>query len=96
MQRFVTVKDQEQAFTLLSYGLPEYELKLDGKGTLALTLLRCIGTLAADKLITRPGGKSGWHNDTPDAQCQGVHMFRYALFPQAPAASEEEDREAAI
>jgi len=92
MQRFVTIKDQEKAFTLLSYGLPEYELKPDGKGTLALTLLRCVGTLAADKPITRPGGKSGWHNDTPDAQCQGTHAFRYALFPHSANAltSDEE------
>ena len=44
-------------------------------------MLRCVGTLAADKPITRPGGKSGWHNDTPDAQCQGSHTFRYAIFP---------------
>ncbi|MDH3251508.1 MAG: hypothetical protein OEM41_01885, partial [Ignavibacteria bacterium] len=48
---------------------------------LALTLLRCVGTLAGEHLITRPGGKGGWHNDTPDAQCAGVHIFRYALLP---------------
>ncbi|MBV6505624.1 MAG: Mannosylglycerate hydrolase [Syntrophorhabdaceae bacterium] len=81
MQRFVTVKNDDRALTLLSYGLPEYELKLDGKGTLALTLLRCVGLLAGENLITRPGGKSGWHNGTPEAQCLGTHTFRYAIFP---------------
>jgi len=81
MQRFVTVKDDDKALTILSYGLPEYELKLDGKGTLALTLLRCVGLLAGENLITRPGGKSGWHNETPEAQCLGTHTFRYAIFP---------------
>jgi len=81
MQRFVTVKGKTTALTVISYGMPEYELKLDGKATVALTLLRCVGLLAGDDLITRPGGKSGWHNETPDAQCQGAHMFRYALFP---------------
>jgi alpha-mannosidase len=81
MQRFVTVKGHDKALTLLSYGLPEYELKLDGKGTLALTLLRCVGLLAGENLITRPGGKSGWHNETPEAQCLGTHTFRYAIFP---------------
>jgi alpha-mannosidase len=91
MQRFVTVQDAKAAFTLLSYGLPEYELKLDGKGTLALTLLRCVGTLAADKPITRPGGKSGWHNETPDAQCPGTHTFRYALFPHASNGTASDD-----
>jgi alpha-mannosidase len=84
MQRFVTVCGKDRSLTLLAYGLPEYELNLDGKGTLALTLLRCIGTLAGDDLITRPGGKAGWDNETPDAQCQGVHSFRYALLPHGP------------
>ena len=84
MQRFVTVSGKDRSLTLLAYGLPEYELKLDGKGTLALTLLRCVGMLAGDDLITRPGGKAGWDNDTPDAQCQGVRSFRYALLPHGP------------
>jgi alpha-mannosidase len=96
MQRFVTVKDREKAFTLFSYGLPEYELKLHHKGTLALTLLRCVGTLAADKPITRPGGKAGWHNDTPDAQCQGRHTVRYGILLHSSAGiqGEEERNEA--
>ena len=96
MQRFVTIRDKERAFTLLSYGLPEYELKLDGKGTLALTLLRCVGTLAADKPLTRPGGKAGWHNDTPDAQCPGSHTMRYAvlLHSSTGIATEEERNKA--
>jgi mannosylglycerate hydrolase len=81
MQRFVTVKDGEKALTIFSYGLPEYELKPDGKGTMALTLLRCVGLLAGENLITRPGGKAGWHNETPEAQCLGTHTFRYAIFP---------------
>ncbi len=84
MQRFVTVSGKDRSLTLLAYGLPEYELKLDGRGTLALTLLRCVGRLAGDDLITRPGGKAGWDNDTPDAQCQGIHSFRYALLPHGP------------
>ena len=84
MQRFVTISGKDRSLTLLAYGLPEYELKLDGRGTLALTLLRCVGRLAGDDLITRPGGKAGWDNDTPDAQCQGIHSFRYALLPHGP------------
>jgi alpha-mannosidase len=84
MQRFVTVRGTSRALTVLAYGLPEYELKLDGKGTIAVTLLRCVGLLAGDDLLTRPGGKSGWHNETPDAQCPGTHTFRYALLPHAP------------
>jgi alpha-mannosidase len=81
MQRSVTVKVGKTAATLFGYGLPEYELKYNSHGTLALTLLRCVGLLAGDDLITRPGGKGGWHNETPDAQCLGEHTFRYAFFP---------------
>ncbi len=81
MQRFVAVADDRTSFTLLTEGLPEYELLPGGKGTLALTLLRCVGLLAGEDLITRPGGKAGWHNETPDAQCPGTHVFRYALLP---------------
>ncbi len=83
MQRFITVRDKTRALTVMSYGLPEYELKLDGKGTVALTLLRCVGLLAGENLLTRPGGKSGWHNETPDAQCPGTHTFRYAILPHS-------------
>lgn len=90
MQRFVTVRGTSRALTILAEGLPEYELKLDGRGTIAVTLLRCVGLLAGDDLLTRPGGKAGWHNETPDAQCPGTHTFRYAVLahsPDEPAAS---------
>jgi alpha-mannosidase len=40
-------------------------------------------------LITRPGGKAGWHQETPEAQCPGKHVFRYGLLPHA--AGEMED-----
>ncbi|MGB2960191.1 MAG: glycoside hydrolase family 38 C-terminal domain-containing protein, partial [Bacteroidota bacterium] len=90
MQRFVAVKDKRDALLLFSHGLPEYELSEDGKGTLALTLLRCVGLLAGGDLITRPGGRAGWYNETPDAQCQGTHTFRYALLPCS--AAEFDDR----
>jgi len=85
MQRFVSVAGASRALTLFACGLPEYELKLDGRGTLALTLLRCVGLLSGDDLLSRPGGKAGWHNETPDAQCQGVHTFRYGILPHGPA-----------
>jgi alpha-mannosidase len=84
MQRFVGVRDQRHGMVLFTDGLPEYELLLDGKGTIALTLLRCVGLLAGEDLSTRPGGKAGWHNETPDAQCQGTQRFRYALLPTPP------------
>jgi alpha-mannosidase len=87
-------KTQQPGFgaALLASGLPEYELKLNSKGTLALTLLRCVGLLAGDDLITRPGGKGGWHNETPDAQCPGEHTFRYAFFPHEGGEIEMTER----
>jgi len=39
----------------------EYELLLDGKGTIALSLLRCVGLQARARPSTR-GEKAGWHN----------------------------------
>lgn len=81
MQRFVTVRDEQKSFTLMVKGLPEYELKLDQPGVLALTLLRCVGKLSGRDLITRPGGAAGWWNETPDAQCPGKHTFEYSVFP---------------
>jgi alpha-mannosidase len=81
MQRFVTIRDEKKSFTVITRGLPEYELKLDQSGVLALTLLRCVGKLSGRNLITRPGGAAGWWNETPDAQCQGTHTFEYAVLP---------------
>jgi mannosylglycerate hydrolase len=88
MLRFVGLGDEGNGFTLFADGLPEYELSSDDKGTLALTLLRCVGLLGADGLITRPGGKGGWHNETPEAQCPGAHRFRYALLLHSPREHE--------
>ena len=81
MQRFVAAADGKRGLLVLTDGLPEYELRLDRPRSIAVTLLRCVGLLAGEDLITRPGGKAGWHNETPDAQCAGVHTFRYGLMP---------------
>lgn len=83
MQRFVTVRDNKKGFTLITKGLPEYELKLAEPGVLALTLLRCVGKLSGRDLITRPGGAAGWWTLTPEAQCHGDHTFEYSIMPHA-------------
>jgi mannosylglycerate hydrolase len=85
MQRFVAVRNARRAFVVLADGLPEYELLPDPNGTLAITLLRCVGLLAGEDLITRPGGKAGWHNETPEAQCPGRHTFRYTALSLSAA-----------
>jgi mannosylglycerate hydrolase len=81
MQRFVTIEDEAGGATILADGLPEYELVHDSGGIVALTLLRCVGELAREGLLKRPGGQSGWRNATPEAQCPGRHTFRYAFLP---------------
>lgn len=85
MQRGVTVMDDTHGLTIASEGMPEYELKAEEPGTLALTLLRCVGLLSGGDLLTRPGGESGWVTDAPEAQCLGSHTFRYAIIPHTRA-----------
>ena len=90
MHRFVTVEDESAGATVISDGLPEYELKQNG--VLALTLLRCVGELSRGNLMMRPGGYGGWLNSTPEAQCPGTHHFRYAFLPHGPEWPQRLDR----
>ncbi len=84
MQRLVNVEDTVKGATLIAVGLPEYELKYNSEGTLALTLLRCVSELGKGAIKMRPGGRGGWKNSTPDAQCPGEHTFTYAFMPHSP------------
>jgi mannosylglycerate hydrolase len=69
---------------LLSRGLPEYEAVRgpDGRGHLALTLLRCVDAISRDDLKVRPG-HVGPPYATPGAQGLGEHTFEVALVPGA-------------
>jgi hypothetical protein len=61
-------------------GLPEAEVAPHGDGhALALTLLRCVGSLSRPDLTTRPG-PAGPGTGTPGAQCPGPVEARLALF----------------
>jgi 2-O-(6-phospho-alpha-D-mannosyl)-D-glycerate hydrolase len=71
--------------TLYTTGLPEYEVTEDG--TLALTLLRCVGWLSRGDLSTRRGN-AGPQLPVPGAQCPGVHRFAYALEIGEPSDAE--------
>jgi alpha-mannosidase len=79
LQRFVCVQDAEKGIAIFTKGIPEYELSLEKPGRLALTLLRGVGQLSESNLKTRPGGDAGWKNETPEAQCLGVHEFEYGI-----------------
>ena len=72
---------------VLSQGLHEHEALRDESGlTLALTLVRSVGWLSRGDLATRPG-HAGPAIATPDAQCPGLHTFRYGLLPYRGEAS---------
>jgi mannosylglycerate hydrolase len=75
MQSFVSLGNGEKGVTVSTRGLMEYEVKKDG--TIAVTLLRCVGMLSQEKLPTRPG--AGPLIPTPGAQCQGSRLFEYSV-----------------
>jgi alpha-mannosidase len=89
MQRFVCVEHGNKAATVISKGMPEYELRHNSNGTLLLTLLRCVGELGRGEIVMRPGGRGGWKNSTPDAQCQGKHTFEYGFLPRMNSWSDD-------
>ncbi|MBL8696177.1 MAG: hypothetical protein JNJ88_18930 [Planctomycetes bacterium] len=57
-------------------GLHEAELRQDG--SLAITLLRCVGQLGKVGLVSRPFG-AGPPMPVPGAQCFGVHTFELGV-----------------
>jgi alpha-mannosidase len=82
-QSWVDATDGGAGLAVLSTGLPEHEVIDSGEGlNVALTLLRCVGSLSRDDLRTR-AGHAGPGYPTPEAQCLGAHRFRYALFAHA-------------
>lgn len=76
---FVDLTDGEKGFAVISRGLTEYEV-LEEEKTIALTLIRSVGWLARDDLLTREGD-IGPKIFTPEAQCLRKHTFHYALLP---------------
>ncbi|WP_438433298.1 alpha-mannosidase [Gorillibacterium sp. sgz500922] len=69
-QAFVDVSQEGAGLTVANLGLNEYEILRDGRNTIAVTLLRCVGEL----------GDWGWF-PTPEAQCLGSHTAELLLLP---------------
>jgi alpha-mannosidase len=67
---------------VLSEGVIEYEVA--GGEELAITLLRCVGSISHSPLVTRPG-HAGPDIGTPDAQMIGETEVELAVFPGASA-----------
>lgn len=101
LQQFVRVDDGQVGLALATRGLPEYEVKREKRttkedgakwegATLALTLLRCIGSISRPDLDCRRGD-AGPEKPTPGAQELGTHVFEYSLIPHvvhAPVSGE--------
>ncbi len=79
---FVDINDSNIGLAIISGGLFEYEVKNDGRNTIALTLLRCVGWLNRDILYNRRRHLAPIL-PTPDAQCLGKHLFNYSIFPHS-------------
>jgi alpha-mannosidase len=78
MQRWVSAAARSRCLTVLTGGLPEYELKPDG--TLLVTVLRAFGQMSREDMPERPG-HAAWPTPTPEAQCLGPFRARLGVFP---------------
>jgi len=65
--------------SVVAPGLPEAEVTSGEPGKIAITLLRCVGSLSRLDLRSRPG-PAGPATDTPGAQCLGSMRARLSLF----------------
>jgi alpha-mannosidase len=81
---FVDVSDGLIGLIVANRGLPEFAVLEDGEGhaSIVLTLLRCVGWLSRDDMSCRKG-HAGPALETPEAQCQGRHVFEYAIVPHS-------------
>ena len=79
MWSFVDVSADRAGLAVITHGLHEYEVLPGSSQELALTLLRSVGWLSRDDLVTRRG-HAGPAMETPGAQVLGGHRFRYSLF----------------
>ncbi len=86
-QEFSLVRDAGgSGLAVVAAGLPEVAPMVapDGTAGFALTLLRCVGWLSRDDFPTRRNTNAGPTIATPDAQCLGRHVLRYAVTPLVP------------
>ena len=72
---------------VLHEGVFEYEIV--GGRAIAVTLLRCVGTISREKLATRPW-PAGPGTPTPNAQMIGETAFRLGIWQEASPATLEE------
>lgn len=81
-QKFAAVTEDESCgIAVLNKDITEYEIYEDEKSTLALTLIRSVGSMGKRDLSIRPGRASGMEMECPDAQCQGTCVSEYSIVP---------------
>jgi mannosylglycerate hydrolase len=92
---FTTLTDGKYGLTIANKGLPEYEIvKEKGRTAIAITLLRCVGWLNKNNLMTR-WRMAGPDLPTPEAQCLGKHTFEYSMIPHGNSWDEAKSYKAA-
>ncbi len=93
MLYWVDATDSTRGIMFATHGLHEYQL--DPDGTLYITLLRSVGHLSRDSILTRPG-PAGPLFPTPDAQCIGSHVFNYSMILHEKTWKESEAHKSAL
>jgi hypothetical protein len=93
-QSFTSVDAAGRGLTVANRGLAEASVADDGRGTIALTLIRAVGYLSRGDLLTRIEG-AGPLMPTPDAQMQGPFVAEYSVIPHAGSWSEARSHRAA-
>jgi alpha-mannosidase len=84
MISMVDAGDAETGATVIGKGLMEYEIT-ESEPAIAVTLIRAVGDLSRNDLVTRPSGHAGPPVATPAAQCLGLQRFELAFEPHGPA-----------
>jgi len=77
---WLEVHDDEKGVTIANVGLPEYECREEDGVSVYVTLMRCVGSLSKDDLLTRKG-HAGPPLQVPGAQCRRLHAFEYSIIP---------------
>ncbi|MFC1724011.1 alpha-mannosidase [candidate division KSB1 bacterium] len=79
--KFVDINNGKFGLCVAARGLREYEMvPHKNKHAIMITLLRSVGWLSRDDLMTRKG-HAGPAIPTPEAQCLGDYHFHYSIIP---------------
>jgi mannosylglycerate hydrolase len=80
---FIDLSEDGHGLAILNRGLPAVEVRRKEGGTqINLILLRCVGWLSRDDLVTRRVA-AGPLAPAPGAQCPGKFRFEYAILPHS-------------